>query len=125
MTQRATTLYDDTGNADPDVTPADGATTAEGYKQFDRKQDDIGLVKIDFFPDSAPGAVTVSLQGRISNPAGTYSPEEYWVTLTSVTEAELGASGGTFFETISMFPYMRVAVSGAQAADRVRVYVLE
>lgn len=124
MTQRERLIYNDTGNTS---VAADGAKPAEGYVQFDRKQDDIGAVKVDFFPDSAPGEVTVQLQGRVSTPAndGTYPDDEYWVTITSVTEAELGASGGAFFESITMFPYMRVQVSGAQAADRVRVYIME
>ena len=126
MSQRSILIYND---LDDTVVAADGALPTDGYQTFTRSQDDNGVVKIDFHPNGGgPGTVSVSIQGRVSAPAPATQmvPEEPWVTITSVSEAELGVNGGTFFETITMFPYMRVQVSGNDdVLNRVLVWIME
>jgi hypothetical protein len=88
-----------------------GNVTGPAFR-FNRIQDDEGLVKVDFEPNSPPGTFTVELQGRLDDPALSL-PGRTWFVITTITEAQTGSGAGvnTHAETFTIFPYMRAVSS--------------
>ena len=104
-------MLDDTGN------------TTGTAKDFRRKKDDQGTIKVDHDPNSAPSTVTLTVQGRMG---GEYN--DTWFTEAIITETDLGTSIGikTFAQRITIYPEMRVlTANNNDALNTQKVWIVE
>ena len=117
-------------NVQQEVLLDDTGDTTGAWKAMQRGRRGTCRAKIDFDPEdvSPPHAVTIRIEGRMTNPDSPPTPDEKVVTLLSVTEAELGTgnAGGSYVEQILVMPFMRaVSENNDRAANVNRVWVDE
>ena len=93
-----------------------GAVTQINLNDTPAKSGHTGLWSADVFFVSGSSTAILTLQGRMLE-------TDTWMTLNTVTEADLGTSSGVhrFMQEVSFLPYVRVVVSNSNNAGNLNV----